>query len=125
RAGPDRRRAGAGSGRVRRWPAGDGGRPAMTTTTPTTTVNDQGQAVPRNDSRADKVEDTVKLVVLVAIMGAALAASFTHMKDWTLHWMPEGTPEWFGWANAVISELLPLVATLSLRKRLRQGKKLV
>ncbi|MFI5837725.1 hypothetical protein ACIA5A_29010 [Micromonospora sp. NPDC051300] len=77
------------------------------------------------ESGLDKVEDTVKLVVLVAIMGAALAASFTHMRDWTLHWMPEHTPEWFGWANAVISELLPLVATLSLRKRLRQGKKLV
>ncbi|SCL45514.1 hypothetical protein GA0070608_0006 [Micromonospora peucetia] len=76
------------------------------------------------DSRADKVEDTVKLVVLIAIMLAALAASFTHMKDWTLHWMPEHTPEWFGWANAVISELVPLVATLSLRKRLRQGKSL-
>ncbi|MFI2577481.1 hypothetical protein ACH5AJ_35410 [Streptomyces rochei] len=75
-------------------------------------------------SRADKVEDTVKLVILVAIMLAALAASFTHMKDWTLHWMPHDTPQWFGWANAVISELLPLVATLSLRKRLRQGKSL-
>lgn len=75
-------------------------------------------------SRADKVEDTVKLVILMAIMAAALAAAFTHMKDWTMEWMPEGTPEWFGWANAVISELVPLVATLSLRKRLRQGKKL-
>ncbi|WP_025620663.1 hypothetical protein [Salinispora cortesiana] len=75
-------------------------------------------------SRADKVEDTIKVVILMAIMAAALAAAFTHMKDWTMEWMPEGTPEWFGWANAVISELLPLVATLSLRKRLRQGKKL-
>ncbi|MFD4208225.1 hypothetical protein ACFWRG_19790 [Micromonospora tulbaghiae] len=96
----------------------------MTTTAPITTVNDQGQAVPPGDGRADKVEDTVKLVILIAIMLAALAASFTHMKDWTMHWMPDGTPEWFGWANAVISELLPLVATLSLRKRLRQGKSL-
>ncbi|MFG1892136.1 hypothetical protein ACGFIR_30255 [Micromonospora sp. NPDC049051] len=77
------------------------------------------------DNRADKVEDTVKLVVLIAIMLAALAASFTHMKDWTMEWMPEHTPEWFGWANAVISELVPLVATLSLRKRLRQGKSLL
>ena len=73
---------------------------------------------------ADRVEDTVKLAILIAIMAASLAASFTHMRDWTLHWMPHGTPEWFGWANAVISELLPLVATLSLRKRLRLGKPL-
>ncbi|MFI7438310.1 hypothetical protein [Micromonospora haikouensis] len=76
------------------------------------------------EGRADKVEEVVKLVILMAIMVAALAAAFTHMKDWTMEWMPHGTPQWFGWANAVISELVPLVATLSLRKRLRQGKKL-
>ncbi|MEV0005888.1 hypothetical protein AB0H28_26885 [Micromonospora sp. NPDC050980] len=97
----------------------------MTTSTPTQPSGDAVEPPEAVESGLDKVEDTVKLVVLVAIMGAALAASFTHMKDWTLHWMPEDTPEWFGWANAVISELLPLVATLSLRKRLRQGKKLL
>ncbi|MEV1315411.1 hypothetical protein AB0J14_04920 [Micromonospora arborensis] len=74
---------------------------------------------------ADKVEDVVKLVILVAIMAAALAQSFTHMKDWTMDWSPKGTHDWFGWANAVISELLPIAATLSLRRRLRQGKSLM
>ena len=78
-----------------------------------------------DDGRADKVEDTIKLVILAAIMLAALAASFTHMKDWTMTWLPPQTPEWFGWANAVISELIPLASTLSLRKRLRQGKPLM
>lgn len=73
----------------------------------------------------DNVEDGIKLLILVAIMGAALAQSFTHMKDWTMHWAPTNTGDWFGWANAVISELLPIAATLSLRRRLRQGKSLM
>jgi hypothetical protein len=72
--------------------------------------------------KAAAVEDKVKLIVLGAIMLAALAASFTHMHDWTMEWMPAGTPDWFGWANATISELVPLVATLSLRKRMHDGK---
>jgi hypothetical protein len=74
--------------------------------------------------RTAVVEDRIKLAVLGAIMLAALAASFTHMHDWTMRWMPDGTPGWFGWANATISELVPLVATLSLRKRLHDGKKI-
>jgi hypothetical protein len=73
---------------------------------------------------ADKAEDWVKLAILSLVMLASLAASFTHMKHWTMRWMPDDTPDWFGWANAVISELVPLGATLSLRKRLRQGKPL-
>lgn len=42
-----------------------------------------------------------------------------------MHWAPPNTHDWFGWANAVISELLPIAATLSLRRRLRQGKPLM
>ena len=83
------------------------------------------QTAPPPNNRADKVEDTIKLVILAAIMLAALAASFTHMKEWTMTWLPANTPQWFGWANAIISELVPLAATLSLRKRLRQGKPLM
>lgn len=88
---------------------------------------DERQTVPVEvgAGRTDKVEDTIKLIILAAIMLAALAASFTHMKQWTMTWLPAGTPEWFGWANAIISELVPLAATLSLRKRLRQGKPLM
>ncbi|MFI6134012.1 hypothetical protein [Micromonospora sp. NPDC051141] len=96
----------------------------MTTTTEATTVEVQGEPVPPSEGGAERVEDRIKLIILGGIMIAALAASFTHMKDWTMELMPEGTSDWFGWVNAVISELVPLVATLSLRKRLRQGKPL-
>ncbi|MEU0155558.1 hypothetical protein [Micromonospora fulviviridis] len=95
----------------------------MTTTTETT-ADVQSEPVPPSEGGAERVEDRIKLIILGGIMIAALAASFTHMKDWTMELMPEGTSDWFGWVNAVISELVPLVATLSLRKRLRQGKKL-
>ncbi|MGW1057646.1 hypothetical protein [Micromonospora rubida] len=78
-----------------------------------------------NESNVDKTEDAIKLIILVAIMAAALAQSFTHMKGWTMRWAPDNTNDWFGWANAVISELLPIAATLSLRRRLRQGKSLM
>ena len=47
------------------------------------------------------------------------AASFTHVHDWTMHNTPAGTGDWFGWANAVISELTPTAAGLEIRRRKR------
>jgi hypothetical protein len=34
---------------------------------------------------------------------------------------PAGTHDWFGWANAVISELVPIAALLTIRRRKRTG----
>ncbi|WP_245712665.1 hypothetical protein [Micromonospora nigra] len=34
---------------------------------------------------------------------------------------PQGTSGWFGWANAVISELVPIAALLTIRQRRRTG----
>jgi hypothetical protein len=34
---------------------------------------------------------------------------------------PAGTPGWFGWANAAISELVPIAALLTIRRRKRHG----
>ena len=72
-------------------------------------------------SRAEKAEDWFVLGVLLGIMAVSLFASFTHMHDWTMKLMPKGTGDWFGWVNAVISELVPLVSTLKLRKRIHDG----
>ncbi|BCJ26876.1 DUF2637 domain-containing protein [Actinocatenispora sera] len=49
------------------------------------------------------------------------AASFTHMHDWTMANVPAGTGDWFGWANAMASELTPTVAVLDVRRRRRNG----
>ena len=48
-------------------------------------------------------------------------ASFTHVHDWTMRHSPAGTPDWFGWANAVIIELIPVAAFLAIRRRRRAG----
>jgi hypothetical protein len=62
------------------------------------------------------------LVLIVLVVGLfAGAASFTHVHDWTMDNSPLGTPGWFGWANAVISELVPIASLLTIRRRKRHG----
>ena len=66
-----------------------------------------------------KIEDLALVAILIIVAGFAGAASFTHVKDWTLANSLPGTPAWFGWANAVISELVPVAALLTIRRRRR------
>jgi hypothetical protein len=64
-------------------------------------------------------ESVVQAVIMLAVAGMAGAASFTHVHDWTMHNSPPGTGNWFGWANAMVSELIPLAAGLEARRRIR------
>src|SRR5580693_6315055 len=66
-----------------------------------------------------KTERLVQVLILILIAAMAGAASFTHVHDWTMHNAPAGTNGWFGWANAVISELTPTAAGLEIRRRKR------
>ncbi|SCG55497.1 hypothetical protein [Micromonospora inositola] len=68
-----------------------------------------------------RVEGLVLVLILLTVAGFAGAASFTHVKDWTLANSPTGTGAWFGWANAVISELVPIACLLTIRRRRRTG----
>ena len=77
-----------------------------TSTTPTPTPARRGESV-------------VQAVIMLAVAGMAGAASFTHVHDWTMHNSPPGTGNWFGWANAMVSELIPLAAGLEARRRIR------
>jgi hypothetical protein len=70
-------------------------------------------------NRTQRAESAVQILILLAIGGMAGAASFTHVHDWTMHNSPHGTGDWFGWANAVISELTPTAAGLEIRRRKR------
>jgi hypothetical protein len=70
---------------------------------------------------AQRVESVVLVLILLTVGGLAGAASFTHVHDWTMHNSPAGTGDWFGWANAAISELIPLAALLTIRRRRRSG----
>ncbi|GAA0802045.1 hypothetical protein [Spirilliplanes yamanashiensis] len=72
-------------------------------------------------SRTERLESRVLVAILILVGLAAGAASFTHVHDWTMDNTPVGTPGWFGWANAVISELVPIAALLTIRRRKRHG----
>jgi hypothetical protein len=73
-------------------------------------------------TRPDRIEGLVLILILLLVAGSAGAASFTHVKDWTLANSPTGTGDWFGWANAVISELVPVAALLTIRRRRRANQ---
>jgi hypothetical protein len=73
-------------------------------------------------TRSDKAETAVLVLILATVGLAAGAASFTHVHDWTMHNSPEHTGSWFGWANACISELVPIAALLVMRRRRRTGQ---
>lgn len=81
----------------------------------------------RRPGRSERIENAVQVLTLLAVGGMAGAASFTHMHDWTMDNVPAGTGDWFGWGNAVISELpapqlTPLIAGLEVRRRRRNGE---
>src|SRR5579871_4904595 len=67
-------------------------------------------------------ENAIQIAIVILIGGMAGAASFTHVHDWTMRNVPAGTSGWFGWANAVISELTPTAAGLEIRRRKRHNQ---
>jgi hypothetical protein len=69
-----------------------------------------------------RTENIVQILILLIVGGMAGAASFTHVHDWTMHNTPPGTGSWFGWANAIISELTPTAAGIEIRRRKRQHR---
>lgn len=73
-------------------------------------------------SRSERTENITQIAILLLIGVMAGAASFTHVHDWTMRNVPTGTSGWFGWANAIISELTPTAAGLEIRRRKRHGQ---
>jgi hypothetical protein len=72
--------------------------------------------------RPERAEAILQVLILLLIAGMAGAASFTHVHDWTMRNAPPGTGSWFGWANAIISELTPTAAGIEIRRRKRQHR---
>jgi hypothetical protein len=72
--------------------------------------------------KTERLEGLVQVLILIAIAGMAGAASFTHVHNWTMGNAPAGTGSWFGWANAVISELTPTAAGIEIRRRKRNHR---
>ena len=72
-------------------------------------------------TRAYRIESLTLAAILTVVAVAAGWASFTHVHDWTMRHAPAGTPDAFGWVNAVISELVPVAAFLTIRRRRTTG----
>jgi hypothetical protein len=75
----------------------------------------------RQTDAGERVEGMVLVLIVLTVGGLAGAASFTHVHDWTMANSPAHTGDWFGWANAAISELIPVAALLIVRRRRRAG----
>ena len=73
-------------------------------------------------TRPERAEAITQVLILLIIAGMVGAASFTHVHDWTMRNAPPGTGSWFGWANAIISELTPTAAGIEIRRRKRQHR---
>jgi hypothetical protein len=89
------------------------------TTTPTIETGAHSGGLP-TQAVHNRAEGVVQVVIMLAVAAMAGAASFTHIHDWTMHNSPPGTGDWFGWANAMVSELIPLAAGLEARRRRRR-----
>src|SRR5690349_1631544 len=68
----------------------------------------------------DRLHNGVLVVIVLLVGLMAGAASFTHVHEWTLDNSPRGTADWFGWANAVISELIPTASLIEIGRRRRR-----
>ncbi|MEV6493070.1 hypothetical protein AB0M20_31275, partial [Actinoplanes sp. NPDC051633] len=89
----------------------------MTATTPIPATKPE----PRKRSTADTLQVGVLVLIVLFVGLMAGAASFHHVKDWTIDNSPNGTPAWFGWANAVISELIPTASIIEIGRRRRRN----
>lgn len=72
--------------------------------------------------KADHIETVALVLILLVVAGTAGWASFSHVHDWTMRHVPDGTPDAFGWANAVLSDLVPVACLLDIRRRRRRGE---
>ena len=70
----------------------------------------------RPAARTGRTEGTVQIVMMLAIGGAAGAASFTHVHNVAA---AHGQPGWLAWADAIVLELMSIAAGLELRRRKR------
>lgn len=77
------------------------------------------------DARAGTNERVERgaLVLIVLVVGAlAGRASFSHVVDWSMRNLPDGTPRLYGYTNAAVSELLPVGVLLFVRFQRRHGR---
>jgi Protein of unknown function (DUF2637) len=72
-----------------------------------------------SSDRVARIEGIVQVLILLFMGVMAGAASFVHIHDVTV---AHGQPSWIGWANAVVVELMSIVAGLDISRRNRCGQ---
>jgi hypothetical protein len=87
-------------------------------TTPPVSTTD---TIDLSATRVERLQDGTLLLIVLLVGLMAGAASFNHVHDWTLANSPHGTADWFGWANAVISELIPTASLIEIGRRRRRN----
>jgi hypothetical protein len=70
-------------------------------------------------TRAARIEGITQIVILLIMGVMAASASFTHIHDLAV---ANGQPSWIGWVDAVVVELMSIVAGLESRRRKRTGQ---
>jgi hypothetical protein len=70
-------------------------------------------------TRAARIEGITQVVILLVMGVMAAAASFKHIHDLAVH---NGQASWIGWVDAVVVELMSIVAGLESRRRKRTGQ---
>jgi hypothetical protein len=79
-------------------------------TTPTTTTT---------TGTGQRAEGFIQVAIMLTIGAMAGAASFTHVHDVAV---THGQPDWIGWADAVVVELMSIALGLELRRRARTAR---
>ncbi|MET8146885.1 hypothetical protein ACIBSW_14110 [Actinoplanes sp. NPDC049668] len=72
-------------------------------------------------THVERFQDGTLIVIVLLVGLMAGAASFNHVHDFTIEHSPAGTADWFGWANAVISELIPTASLIEIARRRRKN----
>jgi hypothetical protein len=67
----------------------------------------------------ERLEGVAQVTIMLVIGGMAGAASFTHVHDVAV---AHGQPDWIGWADAVVVELMSIALGLELRRRARSRR---
>jgi hypothetical protein len=77
---------------------------------------------PAKPTKAERLQGVVLTLIVLLVGCMAGAASFSHVHDWTMENSPTETADWVGWANAVITELVPTAALIIIGQRRKSGK---
>ena len=64
---------------------------------------------------SERMERAALAFIVIVVGVLAGRASFSHVVQWSMDNLPDGTPRSYGYTNATVSELLPISVLLFMR----------